>query len=153
MALPTGRATIASQMARWADAPRPPPSSLFTLSPDRAHTPGKVVFRNTLIELIQYLPTTALVGPQPVLIVPPWIRGHGVRNLPLGPALISWLVAQGRMLFAVAWRNPDARAHDITPEDDRVTCLMAAVDVAGLICGRLRSRRHAAQPCRFHHGA
>jgi poly(3-hydroxyalkanoate) synthetase len=105
--------------------------------PDVLHTPSQVVFRNTLIELIQYLPTTALVGPQPVLIVPPWIRARGVRDLPLGPALISWLVAQGRTLLAVAW-NPDTRAHDVTLEDDRVTCLMAAVDVAGLICGNAK---------------
>ncbi len=112
------------------------------LSPDGASTTGKVVFRDALIELIQYSPTTAWVGPQPVLIVPSWRKTLTVQDFSPSPALVGWLVAQGNTVFAIVWRNLDARVGGAALEDDRAACVRAAFDVVGLIC--VNAKIHAA---------
>jgi polyhydroxyalkanoate synthase len=84
----------------------------FTLGVDLAATPGKVILRNELMELIQYAPTTPSVYKRPLLIVPPWINKFYVLDLNPEKSFIRWAVAQGLTVFVVSWVNPDERHAD-----------------------------------------
>ena len=87
-------------------------SSKLVLGVDMANTPGKVMFRNDLIELIQYTPTTEQVYRRPLLILPPWINKFYVLDLNREKSFIRWCVAQGLTVFVVSWVNPDERHAD-----------------------------------------
>jgi polyhydroxyalkanoate synthase len=84
-------------------------ASKFTLGVNLAATPGKVVYRNDLMELIQYAPTTETAFKRPLLIVPPWINKFYVLDLNPEKSFIAWAVAQGLTVFVVSWVNPDKR--------------------------------------------
>ena len=87
-------------------------ASKFTLGVNLAATPGKVIYRNDLIELIQYAPTTETVFKRPLLIVPPWINKFYVLDLNPEKSFIAWALAQGLTVFVVSWVNPDERHAD-----------------------------------------
>ena len=82
---------------------------LFEVGRNLATTPGKVVFQNDLIQLIQYSPSTKSVLKIPLLIVPPWINKFYVLDLTPEKSLIKWCVDQGLTVFVISWVNPDER--------------------------------------------
>ena len=81
----------------------------FKLGENVAVTPGKVVFENDLMQLLQYVPTTETVRTRPLLIIPPWINKYYILDLRPKNSFIKWAVNQGHTVFVISWVNPDER--------------------------------------------
>lgn len=100
----------------------------FKVGRNLAITPGKVVFQNDLIQLIQYAPTTAEVYERPLVMVPPWINKYYILDLVPEKSFVKWTVDQGFTVFMVSWVNPDAKLAQKSFEDYMREGILAAID-------------------------
>ena len=107
----------------------------FKLGENVAVTPGKVVFENDLMQLLQYAPTTKTVRKRPLLIVPPWINKYYILDLRPKNSFIKWAVDQGHTVFVISWVNPDERLAEKTMDDYLLEGPVAALDAVGKATG------------------
>ena len=114
-------------------------SSMFEVGRNLATTPGKVVFQNDLIQVIQYTPVTENVLAVPLVIVPPWINKFYVLDLTGEKSMIKWAVEQGITVFVISWVNPDAQLAMKSFQDYMNEGVLAALDVAEKITGEKQS--------------
>jgi polyhydroxyalkanoate synthase len=141
-AFETGGASVAAGSRNFLDdlvhnhgRPRQVDTSGFELGRNLAATPGKVVFRNELMELIQYAPQTKQVHSVPLLASPPWINKYYVMDLAPGRSFLEWAVQHRRTVFAISYRNPDASMSGVTLDDYIIHGPKTALDVIADITG------------------
>ena len=118
--------------------PREVDRSAFELGRDLAATPGRVVFRNELIELLAYEPQSELVHAEPIVYTPPWINKYYLMDMAPGRSWIEYAVGQGFTVFAISWRNPDESMAALTLDDYLRDGLVAALDRASELTGSER---------------
>ena len=102
----------------------------FTVGKELGNTPGDVVFRNEMIEVIQYRPTTKKVREMPILCVPPWINKYYIMDLTEKKSLVRHLVADGFTVFMISWKNPGADMAENGIEKYLLDGILRAIDVA-----------------------
>lgn len=100
----------------------------FELGKNIATTPGKVVFRNELMELIQYSPSTEKVRKRPLLVVPPWINKFYILDLREQNSYVKWAVDQGHTVFIISWVNPSTEQRNLSFDDYLQSGTLAALD-------------------------
>lgn len=107
----------------------------FEVGVDLAITPGKVIYRNKLIELIQYTPTTDKVSEIPILIVPPWINKYYVMDMQPHNSLYKYLVDAGFTVFTISWKNPDQSTVDLEWDDYMDLGPLEAINIVKEVTG------------------
>ena len=110
----------------------------FKLGENVAVTPGKVVFENDLMQLLQYAPTTETVRKRPLLIIPPWINKYYILDLRPKNSFIKWAVDQGHTVFVISWVNPDERLAGKSMDDYLLEGPVAALDAVEQATGESR---------------
>jgi len=111
----------------------------FRLGENIATTPGKVVFQNEIMQLIQYAPLTEKVHATPLLIIPPWINKFYILDLRENNSFVRWAVSQGHTVFVISWVNPDEKLSHKRFEDYLTEGSLTALDVVRDITGEARA--------------
>lgn len=124
---------------------KPRGTQAFLPGKDVAVTPGKVIYRNHLIELIQYAPLTRTVYPEPILIVPSWIMKFYILDLSPHNSLVKYLVDRGHTVFMISWNNPTRRDRDLSMENYLDMGVMSALRMISSVTGK--TRIHAVGYC------
>jgi len=140
-----GAANFAEDWRRETLGEPPAGAEAFVPGRDVAVTPGKIVMRNRLAELIQYSPATAQVHPEPILIVPAWIMKYYILDLSPHNSLVKYLVDKGHTVFMLSWKNPVPADRDLSMDHYRRLGVMAALDAIGKIVPA--QKVHAAGYC------
>ena len=133
MNLVRGVQNLAEDWERAGGGKKPVGTEQFQVGRDVAVTPGKVIYRNRLIELIQYAPATGEVKPEPVLIVPAWIMKYYILDLSPRNSMVKYLTQQGFTVFMISWRNPRPEDRDLSLEDYHQLGVLAALDAVGAV--------------------
>jgi polyhydroxyalkanoate synthase len=128
-----GAINVAQDWTRLLAGRRPVGTENFVPGKHVAMTPGSVVYRNNLIELIQYAPSTPIVYPEPIVLIPAWILKYYILDLSPHNSLVKYLVDNGHRVFAISWKNPTAEDRDLSFEDYRRSGLMAALKAVSAI--------------------
>ncbi len=128
-----GAQNMFEDLRRQLNNEMPEGTEAFRVGETVAVTPGKVVFRNHLIELIQYSPTTEKVFAEPILIVPAWIMKYYILDLSPGNSLVRYLVEHGHTVFMVSWRNPTSEDYDYGMDEYREQGIVEAVNAISTI--------------------
>ena len=135
MSLVRGFRNFLDDVATNDGLPKQVDPSAFTVGKDLAVTPGKVVLRNDLMELIQYAPTTETVYETPILLSPPWINKYYIMDLAPGRSFVQWAVEHGHTVFTISYRNPGPAERDLTLDDYLLRGPIAALDAVREITG------------------
>ncbi len=130
-----GAGNFVSDLLTNKGQPRQVDTRPFRIGENLAATPGQVVFKSDLMELIQYTPQTAKVRAVPVLASPPWINKYYIMDLAPGRSFLEWAVQHERTVFAISYRNPDASMSGVTLDDYLIHGPRQALDVIGEITG------------------
>ncbi|GER08474.1 poly-beta-hydroxybutyrate polymerase [Iodidimonas muriae] len=133
MNLIKGAQNLAADWQRGMAGKKPVGTDDYQVGQNIAVTPGKVVYRNHLIELIQYTPTTDKVYPEPILVVPAWIMKYYILDLSPHNSLVKYLVDQGHTVFMISWRNPTSEDRNLGMEDYRRLGVMDVLDAVSSI--------------------
>jgi len=113
-------------------------SAMFEVGRNLAITPGKVIYQNELMQLIQYIPTTCTVLKRPILIVPPWINKYYILDLTPEKSFVKWCVDQGLTVFVVSWVNPDAKLAGKGFDDYMREGPLEALEVIAMVTGEAK---------------
>jgi polyhydroxyalkanoate synthase len=135
ISLLSGLANLLADAATEAKLPQRRASAGFELGKDLAATPGKVVFQNALMQLIQYAPATETVFKRPILYVPPLVNKYYLLDLQPKSSLIRWLVGEGHSVFVISWINPGPDLADKGLADYLVLGPVAALDAIAKATG------------------